>query len=82
LTREIVEAAKRGEIVEAFPRDLVEVALAHALDSKTEEAYRRTEMIEKRRRLMSKWADWYSRPATGGDVVPLRKEMATTAGVH
>jgi integrase len=35
---EIIEAAKRGEIVEAFPRDLVEVALAHALDSKTEEA--------------------------------------------
>jgi integrase len=59
---EIVEAAKRGEIVEAFPRDLVEVALAHALDSKTEEAYRRTEMIEKRRRLMSKWADYCARP--------------------
>jgi integrase len=68
---EIVEAAKRGEIVEAFPRDLVEVALAHALDSKTEEAYRRTEMIEKRRRLMSKWADWCSRPATVAEVVPL-----------
>jgi integrase len=67
---EIVEAAKRGELVEAFPRDLVEVALAHALDSKAEEAYRRTEMIEKRRRLMSKWADWCSRPAMGGDVVP------------
>jgi hypothetical protein len=50
------------------------VALAHALDSKVEEAYRRTEMIEKRRRLMSKWADWCSRPATAGDVVPLRRE--------
>lgn len=74
---EIVEAAKRGEIVEAFPRDLVEVALAHALDSKTEEAYRRTEMI----RLMSKWADYCTRPATNGDIVPLRKEMATTAGI-
>jgi integrase len=78
---EIVEAAKLGEIVEAFPRDLVEVALAHALDSKTEEAYRRTEMIEKRRRLMGKWADYCSRPGPEGDVVPLRKEMTTTAGV-
>jgi hypothetical protein len=47
-----------AEIVEAFPRDLVEVALAHALDSKTVEAYRRTEMIEKRRRLLSRWSDY------------------------
>ncbi len=73
---EILEAAKRGEIVEAFPRDLVEVALAHALDNKTEEAYRRTEMIEKRRRLMAKWADYCMRPVTGGEVVPLRDKTA------
>ncbi len=72
---EIVEAAKRGELVEAFPRDLVDVALAHALDSKVEEAYRRTEMIEKRRRLMSKWADWCSRPATVAEVVPLSGDV-------
>jgi integrase len=77
---EIVEAAKRGEIVEAFPHDLVEVALAHALDSKTEEAYRRTEMIEKRRRLMSKWAAYCSRPAAGGDVVRLRSEYPADFG--
>jgi integrase len=77
---EIVEAAKRGEIVEAFPRDLVEVALAHALDSKTEEAYRRTEMIEKRRRLMSKWAEYCSRPAACGDVVRLRSEYPADFG--
>jgi integrase len=73
---EIIEAAKRGEIVEAFPRDLVEVALTHALDSKTEEAYRRTEIIEKRRRLMSKWGDWCSRPLVSGEVVPLHKETS------
>jgi len=41
---EIVEAAKRGELVEAFPRDMIEVALAHRLDSKTEEAYRRSDI--------------------------------------
>ena len=71
---EIVDAAKRGELVEAFPRDLVEVALAHALDSEVEEAHRRTEMIEERRRVMSRWVDWCSRPATAGDVVPSHRE--------
>jgi integrase len=69
---EIVEAAKRGEIVEAFARDLVETALAHSLDSKVEEAYRRTEMIEKRRRLMSKWADYCTRSTTSGERQPRR----------
>jgi hypothetical protein len=39
------------------------MALAHTLDDKTEAAYRRTEMVEKRRRLMARWADWCSRPA-------------------
>jgi hypothetical protein len=34
----IVDAAKRGEIVGAFPADFVEVALAHPLDNKSEEA--------------------------------------------
>jgi integrase len=76
---EILEAAKRGEFVEAFPRDLVEVALAHTLDNKVEEAYRRTEMIEKRRRRMSQWAEYCVRPATGAEVVPLRQQIATLA---
>jgi hypothetical protein len=76
---EILEAARRGEIVEAFPRDLVEVALAHRLDDKTEEAYRRTEMIEKRRRMLSRWADYCSRPATSGDVKPLRRDSAVAS---
>jgi integrase len=68
---EIVEAAKRGEIVEAFPRDLVEVALAHTLDDKTEEAYRRTDMIEKRRRLMNRWAEHCSKVTAKGQIFQL-----------
>src|SRR5258708_7197568 len=69
---EIVKAAKRGELVEAFPRDLIEVALAHRLDDKTEEAYRRTDMIDKRHRLMTAWAEFCSKPAGNGEVVSLR----------
>jgi len=59
---EIVEAAKRGELVEAFPRDMIEVALAHRLDSKTEEAYRRSDMFKKRRRMMEAWARYCDTP--------------------
>jgi integrase len=66
---EIVKAAKRGELVEAFPRDLIEVALAHKVDSKVEEAYRRTDMIEKRRRLTERWAAYCNGPVGGAKVL-------------
>jgi integrase len=70
---EIMEAARRGEIVETYPSDLIETALAHTLDSKTEAAYRRTDMIEKRRRLMIRWAEHCGTPPAGVDNVrPLR----------
>jgi integrase len=38
-----------------FPRDIVEHALAHAIESKTEAAYRRGDALEKRRSLMGAW---------------------------
>src|SRR5262249_30855245 len=34
-----------------FARDVVEAALAHAIENKTEAAYRRSDALEKRRRL-------------------------------
>lgn len=39
-----------------FPRDLAEMALAHAFESKTEEAYRRGDAVERRRVMMTSWA--------------------------
>ncbi len=39
-----------------FPREVVEMALAHAVGSATERAYRRGRAIEKRRELMDAWA--------------------------
>ena len=39
-----------------FPREVCEMALAHAIGDKTEEAYRRGDLYEKRRRLMDAWA--------------------------
>ena len=38
-----------------FPGDLAEAALAHAIGNKTEAAYRRGNLLDKRRRLMDAW---------------------------
>jgi integrase len=40
----------------AFPNELSEMALAHVVGDKTEAAYRRGDLFEKRRKLMSEWA--------------------------
>ena len=39
-----------------YPRDLAEQALAHAIESKVEAAYRRGDALEKRRQMMEDWA--------------------------
>jgi integrase len=54
------------------PREVAEAALAHVLGDKTELAYARGDLFDKRRRLMDNWATFCARPATGGTVVPLR----------
>lgn len=40
----------------AFQREVVEAALAHTVGDKAEQAYRRGDALEKRRRLMDAWA--------------------------
>lgn len=46
-----------GEI-SSFPRDVAEMALAHAIKNKVEAAYRRGDLFEKRREMMQEWADY------------------------
>jgi integrase len=60
-----------------FPRDAAEAALAHTIRDKTEAAYRRGDLFEKRRTLMQAWADYCS-TAVGksGTVVPLSAKRA------
>ncbi len=53
-----------------FPRAVCEAALAHALRDKTEAAYHRTDLFERRRDLMNTWAAFAA--ATPGAVVPMR----------
>ena len=42
----------------AHPRELIEGSLAHALPNRTEAAYRRGDLLDRRRGLMAEWADF------------------------
>ena len=41
-----------------FPRDMCELALAHSVGSEVERAYRRSDMLEKRRAMMLQWCNY------------------------
>jgi integrase len=56
----------------AFPSEVVEMALAHAVGNKVEAAYRRGDLFEKRRKLMDAWAGYCAAPAPAGKVVAIR----------
>ena len=40
------------------PREVIEAALAHVVQNRVEAAYRRTDLFERRRRLMKDWASY------------------------
>ncbi|MDE3016690.1 MAG: integrase arm-type DNA-binding domain-containing protein [Pseudomonadota bacterium] len=46
-----------------FPREVAESALAHANADKVEAAYRRSDLFEKRRRMMDAWARYCATPS-------------------
>ena len=58
--------------VSNFPREVTETALAHVIGDKAEQAYRRSDALEKRRKLMEAWAA-YCEPRGSANVVQLRK---------
>jgi hypothetical protein len=41
-----------------YPRELIETALAHVIGDKAEQAYRRSDALEKRRQLMEAWVSY------------------------
>lgn len=55
-----------------YPRELAEVALAHVKGDASEAAYWRGDVLERRRRLMTDWAEFISRPMPKGNVIPLQ----------
>jgi integrase len=73
--------------VSNFPRELIETALAHVIGDKAEQAYRRSDALEKRRLLMDEWAAYcsahgiakveYPTASNNADMAPVPKHAAT-----
>jgi integrase len=57
----------------SFQNEIVEAALAHIVGDKVEQAYRRGDMFEKRRRLMQQWATFCTS-------TPIRKHSSNGEG--
>lgn len=57
----------------SYPNEMAEIALAHTVGDKVEAAYRRGDMIEKRRRMMDDWAKFCARKTdVSANVTPIR----------
>lgn len=60
-----------------FPRELAEAALAHVVSDQTEAAYARSDLLDRRRKLMADWAKFCATPPAKTQdrdkVVPIRK---------
>jgi integrase len=59
-----------------FAHEVCEMALSHVIANKSEAAYRRGDLFDKRRKLMEAWAVYCATPASDADnVTPIRAEM-------
>jgi integrase len=57
----------------AYPAEVREMALAHAIGDGTEAAYRRGDLFDKRRNLMAEWGKFvYAAPVKGKNVVSIK----------
>jgi integrase len=57
-----------------FPREVAEAALAHVVGDKAEQAYRRSDALEKRRALMDAWAAYCEPSGADEKVTPMRRK--------
>jgi integrase len=64
----------------SFSREVIEAALAHVGGDKVEAAYRRGDMLEKRRRLMGAWAEFCTKPAAAFRSHLQMEKTVSTAG--
>ncbi len=63
-----------------YPNEICEMALAHMIKDKTEAAYRRGDILEKRRRMMNDWQKFCDKVNNAKSaVVPIRKDRLEQA---
>ena len=61
----------------AYPGEMSEMALAHAIGDKVEAAYRRGDMLERRRKMMDDWATFCTTVAQpSAEVIPIGTKRA------
>ncbi len=60
----------------AYPKEVMEHALAHQLKDKAEAAYARGSLLDKRRRLMADWATYCGTVASSASVTPINRAAA------
>jgi integrase len=58
----------------SFQNEIVEAALAHTIGGKVEQAYRRGDLFEKRRRLMQQWATFCTTAPAASSVMGRQQE--------
>jgi integrase len=59
----------------AFAREIIEHALAHQLKDKSEAAYARGNLLEKRRKLMDAWSDYVGTAPSNASVTPISEAV-------
>lgn len=59
-----------------YPNIVAEQALAHTVGDKVEAAYRRGDLLDKRRAMMEDWATYCASSNTSDNVIPLRSAAA------
>lgn len=59
----------------SYPREIAEAALAHAVGDETEQAYRRSDALARRRKMMEAWAKYSATPPVkkGSNVLPMAR---------
>jgi integrase len=62
-----------------YPREIAEMALAHTIDSKVEAAYRRGDLLAKRRALMADWEKFCGTTKPAAKTSARRVKTATPA---
>jgi integrase len=61
-----------AEEVATVPHAVIEQAMGHQVGGQVERAYRRTDLLEKRRNLMEAWAQWCE-PKADSNVIAFGK---------
>jgi integrase len=61
----------------SYPDEIRKAASGHTVGDAVKEAYQRTDLLEKRRRLMLEWANWLDQPSANmtGMVTPIKKRF-------